>query len=241
MRVLALVALFWLSLGDMRAVAQINFDAIEKMAGSSILEHLSKQASPCRSRFVAAINSKLFEALVRKSVISKKPEVHIFNLKTMNAFAIPGGHIVLTPAFLAALQSSDEYAAVLFHELGHVELGHIRQGGTFDALQSLMFSGEASKLPALLVRRRYSRSQESEADRFSASAMSALGMQPAALGRALQRISSVGKADNQSDLLSTHPLTTDRVASLNAYSKSPLTREVAIAMPAWRGIDLSCP
>lgn len=220
--------------------AQLDLDAIEGAAGSSLIEHLKKSTQQCNSAFISALNSRLFDGLISKRLISKLPEVYIFNFNKINAFAAPSGKIVLTPALLGALRSGDEYAGVIFHEVGHVALGHLRQFMIIEAARSLMFSSDATEVPALLARLSYSRTQEVEADEFAAKAMLALGISPTNFGSALLRISTSGNLSATSDVFSDHPLTADRVKRLNNYQNDEKRADNRIELPAWRGIDLSC-
>src|SRR4030042_1316361 len=96
----------------------------------------------------------------------------------INAFALPGGFIFVTAA-LAELMDDQEIAFVLAHEIGHVVRGH-----PFDRVLAETSAQMISKIgksgilgrPALetgerFLKRRYSREQEVEADRFAAEMM----------------------------------------------------------------------
>lgn len=236
----ALATAFFVLSAVSHSWAQIDLDAIEDAAGRSLIEHLKKSTQQCNSAFISAFNSILFDSLISKGLIFKRPEVYIFNFSKINAFAAPSGKIVLTPALLGALRSGDEYAGVIFHEVGHVALGHLRQFMLIEAARSLMFSSDALKGPALFARLSFSRSQEAEADEFAAKAMLAIGISPTNFGSALLRISTSGNLSATSDVFSTHPLMADRVKWLNGYQKEEKKTEHQIELPAWRGIDLSC-
>ena len=223
-----------------RSSAQIDLDEIEAATGRAMIERMKKSAGECTSHFIAELDGKLFGALMARKTIVRPPEIHIFNLAKINAFAVPSGKIVLTAALLATLRSSDEYAAVMLHELGHVALGHNRKNMIVEAARSLLFGSDAIKLPVLLARLKYSRTQEEEADEFAAKAMLKLGIPPASLANALLRISTSASLSAKSDLFSTHPLTNDRVKVLNGYRRETKVAGPAIVFPAWRGIDLTC-
>jgi Zn-dependent protease with chaperone function len=62
--------------------------------------------------------------------------------QTVNAFAVPGGPVLITTGMLRFLQSEHELAVLLGHEMGHVEERH--------SLKQLRDSRVISKLPALL-------------------------------------------------------------------------------------------
>ncbi len=142
-----------------------------------------------------------------------------------NAFALPGGSIVVTDALVRAAKSDSEVAGVLAHELGHVELRHsLRQiysalgvgifltlvGGDPGALIDSVIS-QASVLLTLS----YSRSFESEADARAVELMLAIGEDPVAFADLLERIDSGGK---ETSLLATHPGAGERREAVRALA-----------------------
>lgn len=136
-----------------------------------------------------------------------------------NAFALPGGTVVLTDAFLAQFPEPDIRAAVLAHELGHVVGAHgLRQvyrslgavalvalmaGETGPVLEDVLLEGN------LLLSLRYSRNHERAADAFSLDLAARAGYDPAALVAFLERIA--GGAGEGPDWASTHPATDARI------------------------------
>ena len=92
-----------------------------------------------------------------------------------NAYALPGGTVVVTEALLDAVESENELAFVLGHELGHLRhrdhLGRLGRGLVLQlALASLVGAGGPDTLPALLAalgQAGFDRDQERAADRFA--------------------------------------------------------------------------
>lgn len=88
-----------------------------------------------------------------------------------NAMALPGGVVLVTRGLLSTLGSESELAAVLAHELGHVERGHC-----FDAVRFSLLADKARMAPvgwiadqatAVLLRHAYSKTTEHEADEYA--------------------------------------------------------------------------
>jgi predicted Zn-dependent protease len=52
-------------------------------------------------------------------------QVHLVNNDEINAFAMPGGHILIHSGLVQTLESPEELAGVLGHEVAHVQLNHI--------------------------------------------------------------------------------------------------------------------
>jgi Zn-dependent protease with chaperone function len=113
-----------------------------------------------------------------------------------NAFALPGGHIVVTDDLVELLKDRpDVLIGVLGHELGHVQHQHgmrsVVQVGVLSAVAALVF-GDISTLlttaPVLLGHAAYSRDFEHEADRDAARLMRANGWDPAGFGVLFERL-----------------------------------------------------
>lgn len=103
-------------------------------------------------------------------------DIKVFNHEMPNAFAVPGGHIVLFDGLIQASDSPQEVAAVLGHEMGHV----INRDPTRLALRSagsvgilgMVFGDFAGGAVALviaeqLIAANYSRDAEANADKFA--------------------------------------------------------------------------
>lgn len=138
-----------------------------------------------------------------------------------NAFAAPGGAIHLSRGLLASLNSEDELAAVLSHEMAHVDRRHsARRSATGARLRLRPFSGRvaarvvARELPQItgatleeITQARmasYGRAQELEADRIGIARAARAGYDPAALARVLER--NVAVFEEQSGERTTHTL-----------------------------------
>jgi len=113
-----------------------------------------------------------------------------------NAFALPGGHIVVTDELVELLKDRpDVLIGVLGHELGHVQHQHgmrsVVQVGVLSAVAALVF-GDISTLlstaPVLLGHAAYSREFEHEADRAAARLMRANGWDPAGFDVLFERL-----------------------------------------------------
>jgi Zn-dependent protease with chaperone function len=112
-----------------------------------------------------------------------------------NAFALPGGAVVMTDELVTTLQDNDHIAAVLAHELGHL---HHRHGArrilqaSIVALASAALLGDVSSvaslaatIPTVMLDSSYSRDFEREADGFAFELLRKTGRSPRLLGESL--------------------------------------------------------
>ncbi|HEY8617699.1 MAG TPA: M48 family metalloprotease [Phenylobacterium sp.] len=158
----------------------------------------------------------------------------VLNSDVVNAFAAPPGcYVYVTRGLLAILNSEDELAAVLGHEVGHVAANHSgrrQQRSLFTGLGALAvgiltgssdlarIAGQVGQLNVLS----YSRNQEFEADSLGLRYLGQTGYAPDALADLLSALQSEdqlearlrGAAEPKTTPVwgRTHPLTADRIA-----------------------------
>jgi len=139
-----------------------------------------------------------------------------------NAFALPGGIIVITDDMVKAAQSQEEVLAVLAHEIGHVELRHtmrsILQNSAVAVVVATISNDAASlsvavaSLPVLLAQTKYSREFEAEADDYGFRLLKKQNYSPAAFASIMERLSEKHeKGRHHISFISTHPVTEERV------------------------------
>ncbi len=137
-----------------------------------------------------------------------------------NAFALPGGTIIITDELVNMSRRPEELKGIIAHETGHIVMRHSARTVLQNSAVILIIStvvGDVSSLssvisaiPTLLISGKYSRDFEREADNFSLEYMNATGIDPINLVNILERISSSHEGLNIPDILSTHPSTEER-------------------------------
>jgi Zn-dependent protease with chaperone function len=141
-----------------------------------------------------------------------------------NAFALPGGAIVVTDALVKLAQNDDQISAVLAHEIGHVHHRHglrmALQATGLAALAAALFGDAlsitslATTLPTVLLQTGYSRGFETEADDYAFQRLKEIGLSPAAFAEImllLENTHGTGSGAESKDYFSTHPATAKRV------------------------------
>lgn len=121
-----------------------------------------------------------------------------------NAFALPGGIMVMTDELITLSKNDNEIIAVLTHELGHVKQRHAFRQSLQGVLAGLILaavtgdvSSVASGLPAALMQMRYSREHEIEADIFALNALQKACLPPKAFADILQRLQNQAFGDEK--------------------------------------------
>ena len=156
--------------------------------------------------------------------------VHVYDIGILNAFAVPGGSIIITRELLAKADAPDEVAGVLAHEIGHVAHRHpeaqlVRVYG-LNILTSIVTGtnggNTSASLASVAALLRYSRQAEAEADAYARDTLKAAAISPLGLkaffGKVLKmegehKIDS-GPLSALGNLFTTHPGTEERIKEI---------------------------
>ncbi|AMK75256.1 MULTISPECIES: M48 family metallopeptidase [Methylomonas] len=147
-----------------------------------------------------------------------------------NAFALPGGSVLVLDDLVNLASSDEEILAVLAHEMGHIRekhaLRHMLQASVVGLVMA-WYIGDVSSLlavaPTVLLETRYSRDFERRADAFAAELLGANGIPVSRLADILQKLedahqTAATKQPIESvevmDYLSSHPNTEERIKRL---------------------------
>lgn len=153
--------------------------------------------------------------------------IHVDRSEDVNAFALPGGQIIVNQGLIDRVKTPDELAGVLAHELGHVEKRHTfqqlaRTGVVYVLVSALV--GDVSGIVAVVVSSgkeifglTYNRRMEEEADAFAVEQMLGRHLDPKGIVRffkVLEREEKKHGYDGIPDILRTHPATPERIADI---------------------------
>jgi len=161
---------------------------------------------------------------------------------SINAFAMPGGNIGVHTGLLLAAQSESELASVVAHEIAHVTQDHIArmvaaqsqsQWPTMAALALALLAARSNPNVASAAiastqaysiqnQLNYSRDYEREADRLGYDMLTRSGYDPRGMSGFFNRLQRANRFYDSSApaYLRTHPLTTDRIADMQARSEA---------------------
>ena len=207
-----------------RAEAFIGRQAFREL--DAVMFSPTRLAESRRARIAAA-----GKALARQGSVEPIPEIHFRDAPLIgaNAFALPGGPIVVTDDLVRVLGDDEAILAVLAHELGHVEERHglrqvLRVGGMF-LTASLVLGGDDSLLEELATiavstaSAGYSRDFERDADAFAGRLLESTGRSAKDLADALRALlEDCGEAcRGEAGWLSTHPGIESRIRALSGH------------------------
>ncbi|WP_051901415.1 M48 family metallopeptidase [Methylotenera sp. L2L1] len=135
-----------------------------------------------------------------------------------NAFALPGGYLIMTDELVALAKDNNEIIAVLAHELGHVKGRHaLRQTlqGTISGIIVIAITGDVSSiaagLPALMLNMSYSRDLEVDADHYALTSLRAACIPTQSFASLLLKLEKSHGGTTAPEMISSHPNTKERV------------------------------
>jgi Zn-dependent protease with chaperone function len=190
-------------------------------------------------------------------------KVRVLDIPIPNAFAAPGGYIVIFDGLLDLAESPDEVAGVLAHEMTHVTRRHatanmVRSIGLQAFIIPLLTGGTMTSevmtgIGQMAVQASYTRDAEADADRGAVELMNRAGLKAASFTELLLRIEQKygirsdedgehpegdGGLFSIPDMLSTHPSTPDR-ARLVREAAAP-GGEAGLSEEQWSALKSIC-
>lgn len=159
--------------------------------------------------------------------------------ESLNAFALPGGAVVIHSGLIEKANSAEEVAGVLAHEISHVSRRHHLRGiignmGIFIIIRAMLgdvagLSGEIATAGATLGSLKYSRDFEREADDNGFMLLEKAQINTNGMVHFFETMSKEGPDLGMADFISTHPATSERIARLKKKQKQGLkTRDIPL-------------
>lgn len=149
--------------------------------------------------------------------------------REVNAYALPGGIVVVNAGMIEAADNADELAGVLAHEVQHVEQRHTLQQMIHTAGWAAVLAvvlGDVSAITAIVVHQlgnlRNSRKLEAAADAGGMKALARAGIPPEGMVSLFRKLDGEQRrrGDAGIPLLHSHPATADRIADLEQLAST---------------------
>ena len=239
----------------------------ERRLGEQVMREVRRDPAylddPLLLEYVQALWAPLVRAAQRRGDIGSDLaglfawEVFLVQDRSVNAFALPGGHVGVYLGLVAMTASRDELASVLAHELSHVTQRHIARSmaaasrqstvgmlamilgilaasrsNNTDALQATIAGGQAVMAQGQL---NFSRDMEREADRTGYGIYADAGYTPAGVAAMFEKLDAANRLNDSGAFpyLRSHPLTVERVAE--ARSRLQTTGQAAAGPQGQQG------
>jgi predicted Zn-dependent protease len=220
-----------------------------RKAGDEIIAQYGVYQDPELAAYVDRVGQALAKNVVRKNV---KYTFTILDDDGINAFALPGGYVYVTRGTLNFANSEAELAAILGHEIGHVDAFHFRrkERDTVSGVLSVLLRHSSTDADDLAMAQElaekstkssaYSRENELEADALSIHYLALAGYDPQAMVVALHTEDAKSKLDDGGmkgnpvahDIFAmdqSHPATPDREARAQEAVKATAAKNIVPA------------
>ena len=144
----------------------------------------------------------------------------IVNDTVLNAFCTPGGYIYVYTGLIKYLDSEDQLAGVIAHEIAHADERHTTEAMTNALGRDLllkMILGDSSVVGAVtagLLDLKYGRGAETEADLRSVEYLDKTELDARGAARFFEKLIAAGQSGGGPEFLSTHPNPGNRVESI---------------------------
>jgi predicted Zn-dependent protease len=215
----------------------------DRALGTAFMRELRQEDlildDPEATRYLASLGRKL-------TVHSENPghgfSFFVVNDPRINAFAGPAGHIGANSGLILAAETESELAAVLAHEIAHITQRHLARA--FETADKLSIPTTAAILAAILIGTQngqagaaaitaasaanmqsqinFTRSNEQEADRVGIQTLEEAGFDPNGMASFFERLQKNSRlyGTHPPEFLSTHPVTTNRIAEAESRASS---------------------
>ncbi len=214
--------------------------AKEEEMGREFMKAISKQSIFIKDKIIVKyleqVGQKIIQALPVQPFVY---DFHIIKDDTYNAFAVPGGHVFINSGLFAAMDSEEELAGILAHEIAHVMCRHISKrfessskigiatlvgvaagillgvAGAGEAANALTIGSLAAGQQAALA---YSREDERQADQIGLKILFEAGYSAQGLLTILKKIRNKEwfSAGGIPPYLMTHPAVKERIIYLGS-------------------------
>ncbi|MBI1894502.1 MAG: M48 family metallopeptidase [Candidatus Rokubacteria bacterium] len=226
--------------------------AWEERLGEAVIGQVAPPARRCDP-----LRARVLDDIVQRLTAPLGPlpytfRVLVVNDAIINAFAAPGGYVVVFRGLLEHTGSSEELAGVLAHEMQHILRRHATRALLEHASTGLLLaalSGDPSgAIPyglegaRLLGALHYSRGHEEEADREGMRMMIAAGIDPQGMVKFFESVLKDRDLPDFLKYLSAHPTTADRIEKLKALARASAPASARLLPDYdWRDIKKICP
>jgi len=224
-----LVSLLATGCGSAGGAGDFNLISIEEewQLGSQLSQDVEKQVRFNNDPAINAYVRNMGQKIVAQAAppFNQLPwNFHVVQDDSINAFAIPGGHVYVHTGLIKNANNASQLAGVMAHEISHVLARHTteqlsRQYGLSVIASAVLGQnpGQLQQIAAQIVAggalARFSREAEREADNIGIQAMAAAGYNPNGMASMFEVLLAQqrGQPSRVEQFFSTHPLTDERV------------------------------
>lgn len=205
------------------AIARIIPHEWDDALGSFFIAETLKGNSYCTQEEGSKALDKIVHRLTEHQSLEQTFDIKVVDVHDINAFAVPGYHVIILKGLIDTADSPEEVAGVLAHEMSHSIQHHPTAGLISQLGIKIIIASAFSSFPDLglsLMNFSYSRQKEYEADEIGVRILNEANLDANGLAKFFNTIiKHAGDTDEFSVYLSTHPSSKDRIARVKSLNK----------------------
>jgi predicted Zn-dependent protease len=217
----------------------------EMQLGAEFMRSIRAQATLVTDPDIDGYIKQLGQRLVASSDAPAYPfSFFVVEDGSVNAFAGPGGYIGIHTGLILTAENESELAGVMAHEIAHVTQRHLLRA--YESANQMSLPTAAGMIAAILLgvagnnpdaglaamsavqganiqhQLNFTRANEKEADRIGIQTLARSGIDPYGMPSFFERLQQSTRlyGNNFPEFLSTHPVTTDRIAESMSRAES---------------------
>jgi|GEM_PF-1478454 Zn-dependent protease with chaperone function len=222
-------------------------DTTKRAVGARTVQQIFEPAGLCIAEAGTQALKGLVDQLASTVGVDEDIAIHVTQFPMVNAFALPGWHMVLTEKLIETAESSAEVAGIIAHELGHMKLNHPTEAyfrrGLLSAVVDAIFGGGLGfeSVAALVITFSYSRDDEAAADDIAINALNDAGITTQGIADFFNREAKLPEGLQKMmvnlEWLSTHPSNQGR---RQIALEQGTGRNQALSPEGWRALRKVC-
>lgn len=211
--------------GGLGGGSSVSLDQ-EWQLGDQMAAQVAQQMRVTTDPYVTSVGERLHA----QTPLANRPfHFYVVDDPSVNAFAIPGGHVYVNRGLIAQADRANMLAGVMAHEISHVVARHVikqaEQTQTIGAIGSILLGQNPNALAVLVANiaaggamARFSRADEKQADDMGLDLMTRAGYDPHGMLDMFQKLLAMdqGGGSSVSRFFADHPGTTDRINDISA-------------------------
>lgn len=203
----------------------------------------------CRNAEGEAALTRLVSRLMDGRDLQYAISFSVLDHEMVNAFAAPGGQIVILRGLLDKAGTAEEVAAVLAHEIGHVEARDptrimLRTAGSAGILSIILGDVSGGAVIGIigdqLLQTAYTREAEGLADEFALDMLAFAGITSDAFADFLDRLVAMEGRVGLPEYLSSHPSTAARAARARDHAAGQGVTQSVLTHAEWQALKAIC-
>lgn len=231
----------WAVSAMVRSIVRRVPPSVEQELGDSAMKELRRKLHLIEDPVRVASLAKVAAPLVNTAGSgTNRLKFYISELPFPNAFALPGGHVIVTTGMLELTEKPEELLGVLSHELAHVTKRHglhqlISSAGPLLVFRVFLGGGGSGvgaafgQASELLVMSSFSKEHEAEADEVGWRSMAAANIDPRGMTRMFLKLKSYELSqiglDDGPQAFASHPALDKRIANLEKRWQATAKKE----------------